>query len=94
MPEGSLAGRHRSCSHPFRRWAALLGGQRLYSARPAEPRESLVLVSQQQQTNFMFISADAGGGRPSCAVHPDQALLPLRVNGLYTSDPAMASPLA
>lgn len=34
----------------------------MYSARPAEPRESLVLVSKQQQTNFMFISADAGRG--------------------------------
>lgn len=35
-----------------------------------------------------------GAGGASRAVHPDQALLALRVNDLYISDPTTASPLA
>lgn len=76
VPEGSLAGRHRSCSLPFHGWAALLRGQRWYSVRSAEPREALVVVSQQQQTNFMFISADAeGGSLPGCPPRPGASRL-------------------
>ena len=67
VPEGSLAGRRRSCSHPFRRWTALLGGQ-----SQGTPGPGLAAATDQLHVHLQMGGA---GGLLCCPPRPGASLL-------------------